>query len=668
MAMKQATRSLKLFTPLGEDELLLTAFHGQEELSRLFRFDLEMISDNNAITAKDIVGKNITFSVDRADGSQRYFNGHVSRFVAGDEDSEGRRNYRAQVVPWLWFLTRTSDCRIFQKKKVPEIIEQIFGDLGFSDFDTSKIKGPHPKWDYCVQYRETDFNFVSRLMEQEGIFYFFKHENGKHTLLLADQKTAYEKCPENQVDFPRDFTASAVADHITDWEHAYEFRTGKWAHTDFNFETPSNNLMTNEQTVIQLPGVDKYEYYDYPGEYASTGDGSPLAKVRMEEEELEHDLVRGSSTCKTFCPGYKFAIGKHRSSGEEGKGFVITSVRHSAAEPLGYETGGGAAGPSYRNSFSCVPDAVTFRPARVTPKPVVQGCQTAIVTGPPGEEIYPDKYGRIKVQFHWDREGKKDENTSCWIRVSQVHAGKGWGAIDIPRIGEEVIVDFLEGDPDRPIIIGRVYHAENMPPFGLPGSKTISGMKSDTHKGSGYNEFVMDDTAGKELIRVHGQYDMDTTIEHDQRSTIHNNRTDQIDVDDSETVGNNQKISIGNDQTIDVGNNRALTVGNNQTIDVGTDRTLTVGANRSASVGANDDLTVSGSQKIGVTGAIDISSDTSITLTVGGSTIKIEPAAVSIKSTKITVEGQAKVEIMGAMITSQAQGINEVKGATVKLN
>jgi len=676
MALQQANRALKLNTPLGEDVLLLTAFEGHEELSRLFSYQLEMISDDNAIEATDIVGKNVTFSIEMADDTPRYFNGFVSRFVAGDEDDQGRRNYRAEVIPWLWFLTRTTDCRIFQNKTVPEIIEQIFGDLGFSDYEVSQIKGAHPKWDYRVQYRESDFEFVSRLMEQEGIFYFFRHEDGKHTLVLADHKGAYETAAEDEVDFPHDSSAQAVADHITLWEHAWEFRTGKWAHTDYNFETPSNSLMTTEQTVIDLPDSSKYEFYEYPGEYGTTGDGTPLAKLRMEEEEVGYDVVHASSRCKSFSPGFTFSIGQHRISSEEGKSYVVTSIRHSATEPMAYETGTGTVAEDYSNTFTCIPDSVAFRPARTTPKPVMRGCQTAIVTGPAGEEIYPDKYGRVKTQFHWDREGKKDENTSCWIRVSQIHAGKGWGAIDIPRIGEEVIVDFLEGDPDRPIIIGRVYHAESMPPFGLPGTMTTSGMKSNTHKGSGYNEFAMDDTAGKELIRVHGQYDMETTIEHDQRTTIHNNRTDQIDVDDSETVGSNQKINVGSDQALDVGANqkisvgsdRKLSVGSNETVDIGADEKLTVGANRQASVGADDKLSVSGAQKIGVTGAIEISSDTSITLTVGGSTVKIEPAAVSIKSTKITIEGTAKVETKAALITAQATGIHEIKGATVKLN
>jgi type VI secretion system secreted protein VgrG len=689
MALKQATRSLKLSTPLGENELLLTAFQGQEQMSRLFQFDLEMISDNNAIAAKDLVGKNVTFSVDRADGSVRHFNGFVSRFSAGDEDDEGRRNYRARVVPWLWFLTRTSDCRIFQKKKIPDIVEQIFGDLGFSDFDKSKIKGSHPQWEYCVQYRETDFAFVSRLLEQEGIYFFFKHEQGKHTLVLADQKTGYEKCAESEVDFPRDFGTAAVVDHLTSWEHAYEFRTGKWAHTDFNFETPSNNLMTNEQTVVQLPGVDKYEVYDYPGEYGTTGDGTPLAKVRMEEEELEHDVVRGGGTCKSFCPGYKFTVGQHRSGNETGKGYVITAVQHWAAEPLGYETGGGSdSGPTYRNTFSCIPDSVVFRPARVTPKPVVRGCQTAIVTGPSGEEIYPDKYGRVKVQFHWDREGKKDENTSCWIRVSQIHAGQGWGTMLVPRIGEEVIVDFLEGDPDRPIIIGRVYHAENMPPYDLPGSKNLYGMKSNSTKGGGgYNEYVFDDTKSNELIREHGQFDKDSTIEHDLREhvlndrsrDVTNNETILIGVDRTKTVGNNETLNVGANRTRNVGANESVTVAMNRSHTVGVAEAITVGAAQAITIGAGQALTIGAGQavnigamqsvSVGASQSIDVGAN--LTENVGGnrsSTIGKNETVRAGKTVTIEAGDQISIKTGKASIVMKKDGTISISGKDITVD
>ena len=668
MALKQANRLLNLTTPLGEDELVLTQFEGHEGLSQLFQFELVMISDNSAVAAQDLLGKNVTFSVQMADESPRNFNGLVSRFLAGDEDKNGRRGYRAQVVPWLWFLTRNSDCRIFQQMSAPDIIEQIFKDRGFSDYKL-KLSGSHAKREYCVQHQETDFNFVSRLMEEEGIFYYFQHEDGSHQMILGDKATAYFDCAQKDVDYPFDVGSLAMEDHIRGWEHRYEFRTGKLAQTDYNFETPSTDLKTDTGTIVDTPGADKYEFFEYPGSYGDKGDGQPLTDVRMEEEEVEHDVVEGTSIVRAFTPGGKFKVRQHRASTEQGKSFVITRVHHVAEEIVGYETGQAPAGGGYDNDFTCIPDKVNFRPVRRTPKPRVQGVQTAVVTGPSGEEIFPDKYGRVKVQFHWDRYGKKDENSSCWIRVSQVHAGKGFGGIDIPRIGEEVIVSFPNGDPDHPLITGRVYHAENMPPLGLPGAMNISGLKSNsTPGGGGYNEMVMDDTKGKELLRIHGQFDMDTTVENDQRSTIHNNRTDTIDVDDTETVGANQAIDVASNQKVHVGANHDLSVDADESITVGGNQTTDVGGNRSTTVGGTDEIGVTGTRKVNSDGAMDISSPTSITLTVGGSTIKIEPGKISIGSTEILTEGSAKVDVKGALITSQASGSHEITGATVKIN
>ena len=609
MALTQQERMLKLSTPLGEDVLLLTGFSGQEEISRLFRFQLEMISDDNGIAAADIVGQDVTFSVELSDGSPRFFHGFVNQFVAGDEQ-EGRRNYRAEVVPWLWFLTQTADCRLFQDQTIEDIVETIFGDLGFSDYKFD-LQLEHKKWEYCVQYRETDFNFVSRLLEQEGVGFWFEHDDGKHEMVIADHKDAYYDLTEKEVEYPPEVGSVAITDHITSWEHRYEFRPGKWAQTDYNFKTPSTDLMSNEPSVVSMPGMDKYEIYDYPGEYPDKGAGKTETKVRMEEEEVAHDIVQASSQCKSFSPGGKFKVTVHRCSSEEGKSFAITQIRHSATEPLAYETGAQAVEADYSNSFSCIPDSVVFRPARLTPKPLVSGVQTAVVTGPAGEEIYPDEFGRVKVQFHWDREGQNDENSSCWIRVSQVHAGKGFGGIDIPRIGEEVIVDFLEGDPDRPIIIGRVYHAESMPPFGLPDSKNISGLKSNSSLGGGgYNEFVMDDTKGNELIREHGQFDKDSTIEndlrehvlHDRSRDVTNNETIQIGVDRSETVGNDETLTVGNNRTETVGVNETLSVGSNRTRTVGSNETVTVTMLRVHSVGVNETITVGAAQQVSIGG------------------------------------------------------------------
>lgn len=676
---------------LGENDLLLQAFTGDEEMSRLFRFQLELISDNNSLQAADVVGKNVTFGVNLTDGTPRYFNGFISQFVAGDEE-DGRRNYRAEVVPWLWFLTQTADCRIFQEMTVQDILEKIFGDLGFSDF-TFKLNLNHKTWEYCVQYRETDFNFASRLMEQEGIFYFFQHENGKHTLVLADHKGAYEDCGESEVSFFPTIGSAPVTDHITTWEHRYEFRSGKVMQRDYNFKTPSTDLTTKTNSVVKLPGIDKYEVYDYPGEYPDKGVGDGETKIRMEEIEAAHDVVLASSRCKTFTPGGKFKIDQHPAGSEKGKSFVITTIRHTATEPLAYETGA-ANGEDYRNSFSCIPDSVTFRSARLTTKPLVTGVQTAMVTGPSGEEIYTDEFGRVKVQFHWDREGQRDENTSCWIRVSQVHAGRSFGGIDLPRIGEEVIVAFLEGDPDQPIVVGRVYNAEALVPFKLPDEKVVSGMKSNSTKGGGgYNEYVMNDTKGNELIREHAQFDKDSTIENDLREHVLNNRSRDVSVDETIAIGANQKIDVGGNRVIavvgnqqitisgneketyqanhstDVAANQKTTVGAKQDVTVASDRILTVGANRTTNVASNDSLTVGGKETISVTGEASITSAASITLSVGGASIKIEAAKITIGVGSSGIEiTPAGVTVSGPKITSAAAGIQEITGALVKIN
>jgi type VI secretion system secreted protein VgrG len=689
MALNQEKRLLSLKTPLGENVLLLTSFNGREELSRLFEYRLQMISDNAKIKAADIVGKNITVGIDVPEGSPRFFNGFVNSFVAGDEDSNGRRNYFATMVPWLWFLTQTADCRIFQKKKVPDILEKIYKDLGFSDFEKSEIKGNHVEWDYCVQYRETDFNFVSRLMEQEGICYYFRHEDGKHTLVMGDQNGAFKDLPEKEVDYPTDFASRAIEEHIKSWEHRYNFRSGKWAQTDYNFETPSTSLMAKTNTVVKLTGNTKYEVYDFPGEYADKSMGEADTKLRMEEEEAQHDIVEATSNCKTFSPGGKFKVREHRSGGEEGKTYVITSIQHSAHETLGYETGEASAF-DYENSFTCIPDAVPFRPARITPTPIIQGVQTAVVVGPAGEEIYTDEFGRVKVQFHWDREGKKDENSSCWIRVSQVHAGKGFGAIDLPRIDEEVIVSFLEGNPDSPIITGRVYHAENMPPFGLPDSKVISGMKSNSTKGGGgYNEMIMDDTKGKEMVRIHAQYDMSTTVEHDD--TLHvvtGNR--KIDVDTgthTETIKGDTTIKVvtGNfDHNVATGTAKyhvakAVTENYDATQDTIVKKKITIKS-------TEDEIYIDASKKITLhTGSAEMTLESNGNITIKGTTIKIigDPE-ISVSAPNIGVEAgkmaklgcgnqnitcdKTKAAVSGAAINSSAVGMHEITGALVKIN
>jgi type VI secretion system secreted protein VgrG len=584
----QTGRALRIDTPLGADALLLRSVSGQEAVSQLFRFQLELLSEDDALSFDGIVGKNIALHMQTVD-SERAFNGFVSRFSQGSRD-ERFTHYHAEMVPWLWFLTRTADCRIFQRKNAPDIIKKIFTDLGFQDFELRLYKTYRHR-EYCVQYRETDFNFVSRLMEEEGICYFFEHDPGgtKHTLVLADDAAAHKPCP-GQAKVRCDFASGGWRgeDAVSEWRIEQEYRPSAWAHTDYNFETPSTNLM------VTVKDEGKYEIYDFPGVYSKKSEGDQLAKTRLQETLAFKSRVSGKSNCRCFTTGSLVELTDHYRKDMNQK-WMLTAVYHQSTIGEAYGSGGSDEGFFYTNTFECIPESVSFRPTRVTPKPSVQGCQTAVVVGPAGEEIYTDKYGRVKVQFHWDREGKKNEDSSCWIRVSSPWAGKSWGGIHIPRIGQEVVVDFLEGDPDQPIIVGRVYHAENMPPWGLPAKKVVSGIKSDSTKGGGgYNEFSMDDTKGNELINVHAQYDQQNRVEHDERTSIGHDRT--------EDVGNNETITIGNNRTEKVGNNEQITIGNNRTENVGANESITVALMRTRNVGINEMVNVGAAQEITIGG------------------------------------------------------------------
>src|SRR5215831_4501237 len=604
MAYTQTERRIAIGTPLGKDVLLLRGFAGREAISELFRFDLELVSESNSIKFQDIVGKNVTVRLADAQGEQRYWNGFISRFSQGAQD---RRlfAYRAEMVPWLWFLTRTADCRIFQNKSVPDIIQKIFKDLGFQDFEL-RLYGSFAPRDYCVQYRETDFDFVSRLMEEEGIYYYFTHQDGKHVLVLGNDPAAHGPAPQQKT-ARYDFRGGGVQyeDVITEWNQDEEFRPGAWAQTDYNFETPSTSLN------VSLNGRNRYEIYDYPGEHGVRGEGDRLARIRLQEQTAQCVISRGSGGCRHFVSGYTFTLEDHYR-GDLNQQYLLTSVRHRATQE-DYAVGDGGKNNelSYQNSFECIPFSVPYRPRRVTPRPFVRGCQTAVVVGPGGEEIYTDKFGRVKVQFHWDREGKRNENSSCWVRVSHPWAGQGWGAVSIPRIGQEVIVDFLEGDPDQPIIIGRVYNAQQMPPFGLPGGAMISGIKSNSTKGGGgNNEISLNDTKGTELINIHAQYDQQKKVEHDERVSIGNDRTEEVGHDEKITIGNCRTEKVGVDEKITIGSNRTESVGSNEKISIGSSRTETVGAHesitvaltRTRNVGINEMVNIGAAQEITIGG------------------------------------------------------------------
>ncbi len=635
MSFTQANRLIAIDTPLGTDVLLLQGFSGREGISQLFKFDLNLLSDNNAIDFTEIIGQTVTIRVLLSDGtSERYFNGYVSRFAQSGSGTQFT-NYQMEVVPWLWFLTRSADCRIFQNETIPDIIQEVFSTAGYSDFKNS-LTGSYDPLEYCVQYRETDFNFVSRLMEQYGIFYYFEHEDGKHTLVLADSPSAIQSCPDqSSANYNQSSGDLDSEDVITSWLMEQELRTGKYSLTDYNFETPKTSLMSNEPTVVEVGGNTNFEIYDYPGDHLTPSQGGAVAKLRMQEEEASHLVVNGASVCRAFTSGYKFDLKEHPRD-DMNDSYVLTEIQHVASVGS-YAMGSSDSAAQYTNHFTCIPASVPFRPPRVTPKPFVQGPQTALVVGKSGEEIWVDKYGRIKVQFYWDRLGQKDENSSCWIRVSQPWAGKGWGAVWIPRMGQEVVVSFIEGDPDRPLITGRVYNADQTTPYALPDHQTVSTFMSKSSKGgasANYNEIRFEDKTGSEQIFINAERDMDQRVEVDSREFIGSNRHLNVGANQTENIGADKHLTVANNQLESIGKNMSLTVGNDLVEAIGNDQHLyvtndlleniavdvhrNIGSNRTENIGANFALNIAGNRAEAVGGNLDLSVSGNRTEQIGG--------------------------------------------------
>ncbi len=647
-----AQRKIAIKTPLAQDKLLIRAATVTEHLGQPFEIEIDLLSPDESVDFDKLLGKGATVSVQLDSGEKRHFHaiiagfsqlGRLGRYVA----------YRARAVPWLWFLTRTANCFIFQTKTAPDIIKEIFRKHGFTDIKDSLTRTYRVR-DYCVQYRETDFNFVQRLMEEEGIYYYFQHTESKHTLVLADAYSAHQAFPgyDTIEYYPYSDNVQREEDHIHDWHMSRNIQSGKYVLTDYDFTKPRAALQTQR---VQQRGVPKsdFEIYDYPGNYLTTAEGDHYAQVRLEGLQSGYEMVRGIGNARGLAVGSLFKLSGYPRQDQNREYLVIAAThRLDAGE---YESNSGAKEDDYTCSFEAIDAKQPFRAVPTALKTRVSGPQTAVVVGPAGEEIYTDKYARVKVKFHWDRDPNRDENSSCWVRVSQNWAGKGWGQVSIPRIGQEVIVDFLEGDPDQPLISGRVYNQDNMPPYGLPGAGVISGLKSQTHKGSGYNEMSMDDTAGKEKVTIHAQYDMSTTVLHDKTSEIKNNRTAHVVVDDTLNVDANRTMAVKGKltETIDTGQEVTITAGYTQTITGGATRNITgsydttvTGAVTHTSSATTDihstapgTYTSSAKLTFGVGGASIEITPTSVTITAPGSTVKVDPSGVSLNGAKISLNG-----------------------------
>ncbi|WP_386068644.1 type VI secretion system Vgr family protein [Tahibacter sp. UC22_41] len=623
-------RTLNVTTPLGPEVLKFDALQGRENLSQLFDLQLTMKSEERGLAAPALLGQSITVDFEIEGGGKRYLNGQCVQFR-----SAGRRGkqhlYVAQLKPWLWYATRRSDYRIFQQQSTVDIVKQV---LSTYPFQTKwLLSRSYRKWNYCVQYRETDANFVQRLLEHEGIWYWFEHAAGEHTLVMTDDiglaspYPGYAKVPF----YPHDHTVPDK-DHLHGWAAGGQVQSGKYSARDYNFVMPSADLTTLRAQPAGHPHA-SYDIFDYPGSYPTLGEGDPYARVRLEELQASHQRSYGQGRARGLAPGRLVTLEKH-VVGEYNKEYLVVGTEYDFSDN-DYEANEDSGEHRLTIAAEFHPTEQPYRPERRTPKPHTMGPESAVVTGPSGQEIYTNEHGQVKVQFHWDRYGRKDENSSCWIRVSHPWAGTGFGGVHIPRIGQEVLVDHLNGDPDQPIIVGRVYNTNNPHPWGLPANATQSGFLSRSSMGANWqnaNAFRFEDKKGEEQVWLHAEKNQDIEVENDETHWVGHDRTKTIDHDETvfvkhdrtETVDHNETITVHNDrtetvdgyetitihkdrtetvdghETITIHKNRTETVDQNETITVHKNRTERVGINEQVTVGSNRDMNVGRNEKLSV--------------------------------------------------------------------
>lgn len=619
----QLTGPITIDTPLG-DSFTFRSMSGAEGLSRPFFFEVEATCARDDIKPDELLGQHVTVGLQLGDdaGSVRSWDGRVTAMQCLETGENGQTRYRLTLRPWLWALGLAADCRVYQNLSVPDIAKDVFQRRGFTDFE-SVLFETHTTREYVVQYRETDLHFLSRLFEEEGIYYFFRHEAGKHTLVLADSVQAhapvsgYESLPFAGDDEHRDETMQ----YVRRWRAEGQLASGLYTLADFNFTMPRVPLR-GSGSGAQEDAESQLEIYDHPGGFMRFEDAIAVADLRLQQARRNARTARGETNARGLTVGATFSLVEHPRDGENAK-YLVTSARLDLRGEDPTRAGDRPEEP-FACAFAVIDADVAFRPSIAGHKPSVRGPQTATVVGPSGREIWTDEYGRVKVQFHWDRVGQNDENSSCWVRVSQAWAGSGWGAQFIPRIGQEVLVDFLEGDPDRPIITGSVYNGANRPPFDLPLNQTQSGIRTESSPGGSIvnaNEIRFEDLRGCEELYVQAEKDMNVLVKNDQTVTVAANRTVSIGVNDQLSVGVNRTQTVGVNETISVGAVQAITVGAAQTVTVGAVQAITVGAEQTVTVGAERDVTIGAKDSIHVGGDrhLDVAAD--LQQTVGGNVV-----------------------------------------------
>lgn len=643
----QKGRILSIQTSLGEDYLLLNKVNATEKISELYQLEVEIIHDSekqintpHIPELNSVLGQAATISLNQRDGGSRYFNGiFKSLKLTGRTDSYSF--YQASLVPQVWELTQVSQSRIFQQKSVKDILLEVFSGYQIK----MELQWNYKPRNYCVQYNETDFDFASRLMEEEGICYYFEFSNTAETMIITDNFQQPRDCP-NKSDLPiyDEQLAEDVLEEtaLRSWFVEYKIQCGKVTLWDYHFQLPKKKLETQQISRHNIGGNQQLEIYKYPGGFARKYDGiskdggeqsgdlqnifednQQMSKDQMEIFDSDFTSYYGDSDCGTMIPGFRFNL-KNHPNGEYNAPYILTSVTHEINQQpnflveMEYDE-------AYKNSFTCIPHGSgkpEFRPYTKTARPMIYGSQTAIVVGPSGEEIFTDKYGRVKVQFHWDRKGQNNSDSSCWVRVAQTVAGNKWGAMFIPRIGMEVIVHFLEGDPDQPIITGCVYNPDTMPPYTLPDEKTKSTLKTNsTVGGGGFNEFRIEDKKGSEQIFVHGEKNLDIRIKNDAKEIIKRDRHLIVERNQFEKVNGDKHLKVTGNQNEQIDGAFGLKVGTN----------IQEKAGQKFAVDAGTEIHL----KAGMTATIE--AGTMLTLKVGGNSISINSGGVFISGTMVNI-------------------------------
>ena len=676
LTYEQKGRAISVETVLGPDALLLESFEGKESIAGGFKYTLGLLGKDPGISATKLIRTLATVKLAQADGSERVINGLISRFVQLDQ-AEGLTVYEAEIRPWYWFLSLTSDFCVWQNKSIPEIVKAVCNEQGFTDlvFKCVKTHKPH---EYRVQYGETHLDFITRLMEEEGIFWFAEHDGKKCNMIVADDNSVAKTAVKLRLSTIAHDTEDEA---VLGWFNvSQDVRPGKYTHMDYNFETPSTQLKG------QHAGKHASEVVEFPGGFTTRDDADPLATLRYQEIVAEQIEAEGAGRCRALKAGGKIEVSKHPNRALN-TAYLITSVKQSAK--LGDFRTGGDPGLAFKSSFTAIPFDTPYKPERSTELPRAYGYESAMVVGPAGEEIFTDKYGRVKVHFFWDRRGKKDDKSSCWVRVSTVWAGKGWGVINTPRIGQEVLVAFLNGDPEDPIIVGRVYNAEQMPPYALPANKTQSGIKTRSTLGGtpdNFNEIRFEDKKGSEQLYIHAEKDKQIVVEHDRAISVGNNDAESVGNDQTIEVGNNQQISVAKDRTDSVGKNESISIGSSRTENVGKDDSITVSGNRTLSVGKDESLTVGGNRNESVSKNVESSvgddrkssigkdetisigkhyaleAGDEIVLKTGSASITMKKdGTITIKGNNISIEGSGKINV-------KASSDVAIKGSQIKQN